>query len=219
MTAIRRIDGPDAFREHFAVSRETIEKLETYAALLKQWQKAVQLVAPSTLVDIWHRHFSDSAQLLAYVPPDTHRWLDVGAGAGFPGLVAAILNAATPGFRAILVESDSRKAAFLGEAARKTGAPVDILCARIELPSTQTKVGPVDVVSARALAPLDKLFNLLVQYQGPETVGLFLKGRDADAEVLQARRRWTFELMLEPSFTDPEGRIVIVRNWSAIPEG
>ncbi len=219
MTTIRRIDGPDVFREQFGVSRETTEKLEAYAALLKQWQKAVQLVAPSTLDDIWHRHFADSAQLLAHGPAGALRWLDVGAGAGFPGLVAAILNAATPGFRAILVESDSRKAAFLGEVARKTGAPVDILCARIEMPSTHTKVGSVDVVAARALAPLDKLLDLVVQYRGSETVGLFLKGRDADAEVLQARRRWTFELKLEPSLTDPEGRIIIVRNWSAIPEG
>jgi 16S rRNA (guanine527-N7)-methyltransferase len=205
-----------SFAAAFGVTRETVAKFESYAALLMQWQKAVQLVAPSTLDAIWPRHFADSAQLLALAPPGTRKWADLGSGAGFPGLIIALMardpGSQSPDLQVTLVESDSRKAAFLREAARQTGCPVDILGTRIESSSTRDKVGPVDVVSARALAPLTDLFRLAYPFWQPETLGLFLKGRDAEKEVDAARAIWDFELELKPSLTDPDARIVCVRN-------
>jgi 16S rRNA (guanine527-N7)-methyltransferase len=184
--------------------------------LLTQWQKAVQLVAPSTLDAVWSRHFADSAQLVSLAPPGVSRWADLGSGAGFPGLVVALLaqDSATPHpvLRVTLVESDTRKAAFLREVARQTGAPVDILGTRIESPSTRDKVGTVEVISARALAPLTDLFRLAAPFWQPDTLGLFLKGREAEKEVELARAAWSFELELKPSLTDPAARIACVRN-------
>ncbi len=129
---IQHIDGPDAFRAAFRVSRETLEKLVAYERLLKQWQKTINLVAASTLTDVWHRHFADSAQLIRHAPTSAGTWLDLGSGAGFPGLVLAIMNAERGATRHVLVESDSRKTAFLREASRAAATPVDILCTRIE---------------------------------------------------------------------------------------
>lgn len=210
------VGNPSDFQRIFGVSRETTEKLETYAGLLAQWQKAVQLVAPSTLSQVWSRHFADSAQVLRLAPVEASTWLDLGSGGGFPGLVVAIL-AGDPVLRPkplkmTLIESDTRKAAFLREVARRTGVAVDILGARIESPSTQAKVGPVDVISARALAPLDVLFGLAFPFWQPDTTGLFLKGREADTEVEAARLAWQFKLDLESSLTDPAARIARVRD-------
>ena len=118
---IIHVRGPKDFSDAFAVSRETLARLETYEAKLKQWQKTINLVAPSTLDEVWQRHFADSAQLWALAPPAAKHWLDVGSGAGFPGLVLAILGAEKKATRHTLVESDSRKAAFLREVARELG--------------------------------------------------------------------------------------------------
>jgi len=219
----RAIEGPEAFRSTFGVSRETTQKFETYAALLKKWQKAVQLVAPSTLDVTWSRHFADSAQLAALAPPAARSWLDFGSGAGFPGLVIAILaqdpGSPLPNVRVILVESDTRKAAFLREVARQVGVAVDILGTRIESPTTRAKVGTVEVVSARALAPLNDLLQLAHPFWQPATVGLFLKGREVEKEVDAARFAWSFELELKPSLTDPAARVACVRNLSAVATG
>jgi 16S rRNA (guanine527-N7)-methyltransferase len=209
------IAGPADFERYFSVSRETIGCLETYAALLEKWQKTINLVAPSTLGHVWSRHFADSAQLLPLAPQNAARWLDLGSGAGFPGMVVAILLTGRDGALITLVESDSRKAAFLREVARATGAPVDILCERIEKPATQAKVDSINVVTARALAPLPKLLDLSAPYFSSDTVGLFLKGREAPAEVEAAHQIWDFEAALEPSVTDSSGRIVIVRALKA----
>jgi 16S rRNA (guanine527-N7)-methyltransferase len=208
-----------AFADHFGVSRETIDKHSTYEALLRQWQKTINLVAPSTLDTIWSRHFADSAQLLALAPPDARRWLDLGSGAGFPALVLAIMLADRPDAKVTLVESDTRKAAFLGEVARRTGAPVEIRPERIEKVATQSKLGPVDVITARALAPLPRLLELAAPAFSDHTVGLFLKGREAETEVDAARERWTFAGELQPSVTDVSGRIVVVRALEAKREG
>jgi 16S rRNA (guanine527-N7)-methyltransferase len=178
----------------------------------------VNLVAPATLSEVWHRHFADSAQLLALAPADARRWLDLGSGAGFPGLVLAILLAGRGGTaRVTLVESDTRKAAFLREVARQTGAPVDILSIRIEALPTQASLQAVDVVTARALAPLPRLLELAVPVFGANTVGLFLKGREAAAEVAQAQAAGLTEyaIALAPSVTDREGRIAVVRRVGA----
>ena len=215
-----RIDGPDAFSQAFGVSRETIGRLEKYESLLRQWQKAVNLVAPGTLPEIWHRHFADSAQLAGLVPDAVERMADLGSGGGFPGLVVAILlmeRHHPP--RVTLLESDNRKAAFLREVARQTGAPVDILSTRIENAETQRKVGQVDVVTVRALAPLSRLLGLAAPFFAPQTVGLFLKGRDIHGEIDDARGHWRFDVSLVPSQTDPSGQIAVVRNVAAKTEG
>ncbi|MCU0954276.1 MAG: 16S rRNA (guanine(527)-N(7))-methyltransferase RsmG [Hyphomicrobium sp.] len=204
------------FAETFGVSRETALKFESYATLLKQWQKAVQLVAPSTLNAVWWRHFADSAQLMALCPPGARTWLDLGSGGGFPGLVIALMAcdpaAQAPGLRVTLVESDSRKAAFLREVARQAGCTVDILGTRIESSSTRDKVGRVEVVSARAVAPLTDLLGLAHPFWGPTTVGLFLKGRDVESEVEAAAQVWDFELELKPSLTEASSRVARIRN-------
>jgi 16S rRNA (guanine527-N7)-methyltransferase len=152
---------------------------------------------------------------LALAPPGAPRWLDLGTGAGFPGLVLAILLAERGGARMTLIESDTRKAAFLAEVARKTGVPVEILCKRIEKGATQAKV---DVITARALAPLPRLLDLAAPYFSDTTVGLFLKGREAQAEIDAALKRWNFSLALHPSQTDSDGRVVEVRALKAKTE-
>lgn len=215
-----RIEGPEEFQRAFAVSRETADRLVTYESLLRRWQKAVNLVAPRTLGEIWHRHFADSAQLAQLVPQDARSLLDLGSGGGFPGLVlAVVLMERRQPLRVTLVESDTRKAAFLREATRQTGAPVDILSMRIENPETQRRVGRVDVVTVRALAPLSRLLGLAAPYFGPRTVGLFLKGRDLQGEIDDARVGWQFDVEIVPSMSDPEGQIAVVRNVAAKTEG
>jgi 16S rRNA (guanine527-N7)-methyltransferase len=215
----RIITGPEAFKFAFAVSRETVGRLETYEALLKRWQKTINLVAPSTLNDIWHRHFADSAQLWGLRPMQANHWLDLGSGAGFPGLVLAIMGAEVGQTRHTLVESDSRKAAFLREVARTTGVAVDILCMRIESAEIHAKVGSVDCVTARALAPLPKLLRLAAPYFASHTTGLFLKGREVAAENEDAMRTWNYTAEFRPSVTDPEGRVVVVSALKAKTEG
>ena len=141
--------GPDGFAALSGVSRETLARLETYAELLRRWSARINLVGANTLADPWRRHFLDSAQLLAHVPPGTQTLIDLGSGAGFPGLVLAILG--MPGVE--LIEADARKCAFLREAARLAAAPVTIRNARIEAAAPRI----VDVVTARGCAPLDRL--------------------------------------------------------------
>ena len=208
---IHPIDSPDAFATAFAVSRETIAWLTTYEALLRRWQKTINLVAPSTLDDVWHRHFADSAQLWGLRPEVAATWLDLGSGAGFPGLVLAILAAERGGTRHILVESDTRKAAFVREVAREVGVAVDILCSRIESAETHFKVRTVDCVTARALAPLPRLLPLVAPYFASHTVGLFLKGRDVAAELDAATSEgWVFVAERRPSLTDKDGSILVL---------
>jgi 16S rRNA (guanine527-N7)-methyltransferase len=214
-----RIDGPDEFQRAFSVSRETTDRLVLYEALLGQWQKAVNLVAPKTLTEIWHRHFADSAQLARLVPPNAQNLLDLGSGGGFPGLVLAIVLMERGPLRVTLVESDTRKAAFLREVARQTGVPVDILPMRIENSETQRRVGQVDVVTVRALAPLSRLLGLAAPFFAPRTVGLFLKGRDLHGEISEAREGWRFDVELVASLTDAQGQIAVVRNVAAKTEG
>lgn len=212
-----QISGPDAFAEAFAVSRETRERLEVYAAALRHWQKAVNLVAPESLDDLWQRHFADSAQLLD-LAPDAWCWIDLGAGAGFPGLVIAILLTNRPGSVVHLVESRARKCAFLAEVARQTGASVEIHQLRIETLADRARLPTPDIVTARALAPLDRLLEWSAPLFGPESRGLFLKGRGAEREVAEARARWRFEAELVASRTEKEARIVDVRGIAPLNE-
>jgi 16S rRNA (guanine527-N7)-methyltransferase len=214
----RHIGGPADFARAFDVSRETVDRLSRYVALLEQWQPRINLVAGATLPDVWHRHIADSAQLYA-LAPGAGSWLDLGSGAGFPGLVIAILAHASAGPRVALVESDRRKSAFLAEVARQTGITVEIHTARIEQIATQSMLPEVDVVSARALAPLERLIPLSLPFMGEETLGLFPKGRDVESEVAVARAGWEFDAELMPSLTDAEARIVVIRRPRARTEG
>jgi len=221
------IGNPDAFAKRFCVSRETLDRLRLYADLLKRWQRTINLVAPSTLNDIWHRHFSDSAQLFRLIPKASQRILDLGSGAGFPGLVLAMLigderlakEQHVSEARVALVESDTRKAAFLRDVALKTGIAVDIVSARIESMPTQANVASVDVITSRALAPLPRLLELSYPFFKPETCALFLKGRDVEAEVEQARGSWKFDLDLIESVTEHDARVAVIRSLRPIEEG
>jgi len=214
------IGGPADFVRRFNVSRETLERLATYERLLKQWQKAVNLVAPSTLDDVWHRHFADSAQLAAHLPPSARRLADLGSGAGFPGLVLAILAAdpAWPGGPLVVtsVESDQRKAAFQREVARTVDIPVEILSTRIEASATVARIRSVDVVTARALARLSRLFELMLPVAGPETSLLLLKGRGGEDEVAEAAAKYAFECVMHASLTEPEARVLVIRRLAAL---
>jgi 16S rRNA (guanine527-N7)-methyltransferase len=204
------IEGPDDFAAAFAVPCETVEKLQTYAALLTRWQKVVNLVAPSSLSQMWHRHFADSAQILA-LAPDARCWIDLGSGAGFPGLVIAILLANHEDRIVHLVESNSRKCAFLSEVIRRTKVPAVVHAARIEDVAREGRIGTADVVTSRALAPLRTLLGLSCGFFGENTLGLFLKGREARQEIEEAGKRWRFEHRCIPSRTSGEGRIIEIR--------
>ncbi len=203
------VTGPVDFAGAFKVPRETIHRLIRYADLLARWQKSKNLVAPSTLPVLWSRHFADSAQLCG-LAPKARLWLDLGSGAGFPGLVVAILQTGTPGFRMHLVESNRKKCAFLAEVVRATKAPVDIHAMRIEELAESAETLRPDVVSARALASLPRLFELASPFFGHNTRGLFLKGREAEAEIAEAQARFDFGVRLHPSLTAPDSHIVEV---------
>jgi 16S rRNA (guanine527-N7)-methyltransferase len=201
--------GPTSFQASFAATPAQIAKLETYAALLRKWQKAVNLVARDSLDAIWHRHFADSAQLLQLISPGSS-CLDFGTGAGFPGMVIAILSVET-GARVHLVESNARKCAFLREVARQTGTSVEIHNARVEEIATKGTVNGVDVVMARGVAPLAKLLEWSQPFFRGDTIGLFLKGRRVDGEIDEARKAWTFALRAHPSVTEPDGKVLEIR--------
>lgn len=191
---------PEAFRQLTGVSRETLDRLEVYAATLRKWQRRINLVGRDSLGDLWRRHFLDSAQLLPLIPPAARTLVDLGSGAGFPGLVLAALG--VPGVH--LVESDARKCAFLREVARLVEVEVRIHNRRIEDVAPMT----ADVVTARALAPLDELLDLAEPFIAPHSICVFLKGRGADEELTRARETWNMTVMRHPSASDPSGTIL-----------
>ncbi|MFC3675516.1 16S rRNA (guanine(527)-N(7))-methyltransferase RsmG [Ferrovibrio xuzhouensis] len=209
--------SPADFQAATGCNAAALARLDTYAALLAKWQVAINLVAGNTLPDLWQRHFLDSAQLLALAPPGTARWLDLGSGGGFPGLVIAALGVEAGIATVHLVESDQRKATFLREAARAMDLPgVTVHVKRIEAmePAALHAAmgGAPDVISARALAPLGDLLGLAHRLAGPDTLYLFPKGRQAEDELTGARRYWTIrDLRLLPSKTDPAARILSIR--------
>jgi 16S rRNA (guanine527-N7)-methyltransferase len=203
---------PEAFQERLAVSRETLDRFRAYAALLVKWNRAINLVSPRSLDDLWRRHFLDSAQLRRHLPVpsenDSRIILDIGAGAGFPGLVLALLDCG----RVHLVEADQRKAEFLREAVRVTGAPAEVHAQRVE----SLEPLPVDVVTCRAFAPLSRILDLSERFLRPENTekhptGLFLKGRRADEELTEAAKKWRLQLERFESETDPEASILRLR--------
>ena len=191
------------------VSRETEERLSLLVAELARWQAAKNLVSNTTLADVWLRHIADSLQLFR-LAPDARTWLDLGSGGGFPGLVIGICLAEVEGGRIHLVESNSRKRAFLRHAARLTGAPVTVHPARIE-DVIGDFTGRVDVVTARALAPLPQLLDWCKELLRTGTLGLFPKGQHLDAELTESSRYWKIQASTVSSVTDGAARILMVR--------
>ena len=196
------------------VGAETIGRLRRLATLVDKWTRIINLVAKSTRPDIWDRHIEDSARLLLFAPDQVKCWADFGSGGGFPGLVIAIIlhdrNCVVS-----LVESDQRKAAFLREAARQIGVQVDIHMQRAE---ALAPLGP-DVISARALAPLAGLCSIVARHAAPETISLFPKGGQWQAEVAEARKDWVFDLEVHPDPRHKEAVILELRNLRRVEPG
>jgi len=210
--------GPEAFQAATNVSRETLDRLIAYAVLLERWSGALNLVGRATLRDLWRRHMLDSAQLYPLLPPVLPATggrervvVDLGSGAGFPGLVLAIMG----GGQVHLIEADRKKAEFLREAARVAGATVSIHAQRIE----DVAPIPAHAVTARALAPLPRLLAYAAPFlsaprppsAGGEGIALFLKGRTLDRELTDSTPVWTMDQEILPSRTEPAGRILRLR--------
>jgi 16S rRNA (guanine527-N7)-methyltransferase len=196
--------GRDGFADLINVSRETLERLEAYVALLTKWQATLNLVAPSTLADVWRRHILDSAQVFALIDRPAEPLVDIGSGAGFPGLVLGIMGVS----QLHLIESDARKCAFLREAARITGTPATIHNRRIEA----VPAFPAATVTARALAPLAKLLDYTAPFLGSGGIALFLKGKTWDAELTEAGRTWRMAARGHESLSDDSGMILRIED-------
>jgi 16S rRNA (guanine527-N7)-methyltransferase len=198
------------------VSRETLSKLDTYVELLLDWAQRQNLIGPSTIPTIWTRHVADSLQLLD-LAPDAKTWADLGAGAGFPGIPIACALAGQDGAAVHLVESVGKKANFLREAVQATGVPASVHQVRAEnfaQEYSNDHGDSVDVVTARALAPLKVLCDLTFPLIQRGAIGLFPKGQDVDAELTEATKYWKIEATKAPSKTSPDGSIVIVTGLS-----
>jgi len=191
------------------VSRETWGRLDRFVAMVRDQQARMNLIAPSTIPTIWTRHVADSLQLPA-LAPGARRWIDLGSGAGFPGLVIACALAGLEGAEVHLVDSTQKKAAFLRECAQSLGLPAVVHAMRIE-DFTRANKQQFDVVTARAVAPLEKLIALANPLLKRGTLGLFPKGQDVEVELTQASKSWKLDAELVPSKTDPRGRIVVLR--------
>jgi 16S rRNA (guanine527-N7)-methyltransferase len=208
-------DKPDLSADRAAalrltpVSRETLRRLDIFVDTLLTWNARTNLIATSTVPHLWTRHVADSLQLLE-LAPDARVWVDLGSGAGFPGLVIACALADSPGAKVHLVESNAKKAAFLREAARLTQAPAVVHAERIER-FVEVFSNSVNVVTARALAPLKTLLDQSVSLLKTGALGLFPKGQDVDAELTEATKYWNIKVNLALSRTDPKGRIVVVQ--------
>ncbi len=192
-----------AFAQATGATPGQMAKLTRYADLLIRWQARINLIAPSTLRCLWERHFLDSAQLLPLIPTGAHRLVDIGSGAGLPGLVLAILGVP----EVHLIESDQRKAVFLDTVSRETATPVTVHAKRLD----QVTPFIADVVTARAFAPLPALVIAASRFAGPTTVGLFPKGRDVDRELTQVPRTPKITIERLPSRTDPTASLLRVQ--------
>lgn len=185
------------------VSRETHRQLEILVETLERWQKAINLVGRTTMDSVWKRHIQDSAQIVPLIPVEAKALVDLGSGGGFPGLVIAAMR---PDLQITLIESDARKAAFLGEAARKMGLknPPKIVIQRIEA----APPSGADVVSARALAPLALLLEWAQRHRSDTAICLFHKGKGWQAEVDEAKKEWDFSPEPIASVTDRDAVIL-----------
>ncbi len=191
------------------VSRETFEKLNAYQSLLLKWTKSINLIAPSTITDAWQRHIIDSAQLYDLIPADARSLYDLGSGGGLPGIVLAVMAMERqPDLRVILIESDQRKAAFLRTVVRELQLTAEVKSVRIE---SLTSV-ECDIVTARALAPLNQLLSFADKMLQSGGTALFQKGRNFTQEITLAQKNWTFDMIPHISQTDPDARIMQIKD-------
>jgi 16S rRNA (guanine527-N7)-methyltransferase len=193
---------PEAFAEILGVSRETLRRLESYVDLVGSWNRRINLVSAASLADVWRRHILDCGQLIRHIDPAARVLVDLGSGAGLPGLILGILG--IPDVH--LIEADQRKAAFLREAARVTKTTATVHARRAETVPTF----PADLVTARALAPLSQLIGLGAPFMTPETVCLFLKGESVQDELTAAQKKWIMRTQILASLADPTGHILRV---------
>jgi 16S rRNA (guanine527-N7)-methyltransferase len=191
------------------VSRETAARLDRFVALLLKWQDITHLIAPSTVPVLWTRHIADSLQLLD-LAPEAAIWVDLGTGGGFPGLVLACALYGMPGRMIHLVESNTKKAAFLREAVAVTESPAVVHGVRMEN-FVESFADRADIMTARAVSPLSSLLGQCLPLLKQGTLGLFPKGQDVEAELTEASKCWNMEADLVPSRTDPRARIVMIR--------
>ncbi|GAA0552576.1 16S rRNA (guanine527-N7)-methyltransferase [Rhizomicrobium palustre] len=194
--------GPEAFLAETGVSRETLELLSAYVEMLKEWNALHNLVAESTMGEVWHRHILDSAQLEPLIPAEAWTLVDLGSGAGFPGLVLAIMR--RDRLMVTLYEATKKKADFLAAVAEKLKLPVTVKNCRIEAEPQQY----FDVVTARAFAPMDALLGYAHRFVGPTTICLLLKGGKLEEELTAAERHWKMSLERHPSKTHPLGIVL-----------
>lgn len=197
-----------------AVSRETGERLDAYVALLRTWQKSINLVSPATIPEIWTRHVEDGL-VLGERAKGVSRWADLGSGAGLPGLILAILLADREGAMVHLVESNAKKAAFLRTVARELALPATVHASRIE--DCRAVLAGVEAISARALASLDDLFGLVAPHAGPETVYWFLKGRAHESEITDAAAHWRFDMVKHASPVEDGSVLLEIRSLERLP--
>ncbi len=204
-------NGREEFAAYTNVSRETLQRFDLYADLIKKWNRVINLVAPSTLDDLWTRHFLDSAALFKTVDVPDGKWVDLGSGGGFPGAVVAILASEKSTSLAVTcIESDVRKAAFLRTLSIETGVSFNVLSRRVE----DTPAQNVDIVSARALAPLPKLLDYAIPHLKPGGKAVFLKGEHWQAEVEEALASHRFSVKNIPSPTNPKSAILVLGDIS-----
>ncbi|MGX5721070.1 16S rRNA (guanine(527)-N(7))-methyltransferase RsmG [Shinella zoogloeoides] len=199
------------------VSRETVDRLHSFVALFKKWAKAINLVAPSTLSEAWNRHIIDSVQIYA-LSPGPRRWVDLGSGGGFPGIVTGILLAGEGDGWVHLVESNNKKAAFLRTAILETGARASVHAIRIE--EAPAAIERCDAISARALADLDLLmeFGFPWAERDPDLRFFLHKGRDYQREIDKALGRWRFDLVKHASIVEPDSVVLELSKLSRKPQ-
>ena len=195
---------PSEFASALNVSRETLERLKIYEAMLRRWQKKINLVGSATLDDVWRRHFLDSGQLCQLLN-EVGAVVDIGSGGGFPGLVVAIIS----DLPVVLVESDKRKAVFLREVSRETSANTEVIENRIE----NIEARPVESITARALAPLTRLLSMAEPWMKAGGTCYFFKGFAVNGELADATKYWDINFDIVPSLSDPEGSILCVREF------
>jgi 16S rRNA (guanine527-N7)-methyltransferase len=198
------------------VSRETEARLDTFVDALLRWQSKINLVAPSTLPELWTRHVADSLQLLA-LAPQARVWADLGSGGGFPGMPIACALAGQAGAKVHLIESNGKKAAFLRAAITATAAPAVVHQQRIEK-FGETCTEAVEVVTARALAPLKTLCVQAFPFVAKGAIALFPKGQDVEAELTDAAKYWRIQASRVPSRTSPDGSVVVIRALESLRE-
>jgi 16S rRNA (guanine527-N7)-methyltransferase len=205
--------SPDSYRSAALrltpVSRETEERLAAYVDLLAKWRKITNLISERSFGEVWTRHIADSLQLLA-LAPQARRWVDLGSGAGFPGMILAIQLADQPDALVHLIESDQRKCAFLREVARATGAAARIHAMRFEALDVST-LAPVDAVTARAFAPLPDVLEIAKVWLTKGAVGVFPRGKTTDAQLLAIPHLADFQITSVASKIDDRSAILIVR--------